>query len=146
MTNPPSPLILIAETEPEVVRCWPAFSELRPHLDRDAFVERWRAQHAEGYRIAYIADGERVAAVAGFRMLTTMAWGKIIYLDDLVAHPAKRGHGLGSALLQWLQALTRETGCAAIHLDTGYQRHAAHLAYLRNGFALDCHHLAWRVC
>jgi hypothetical protein len=32
-----------------------------------------------------------------------------------------------------------------VHLDTGYHRQAAHKAYLRNGFELNCHHLAWKV-
>jgi hypothetical protein len=31
-----------------------------------------------------------------------------------------------------------------VHLDTGYHRHLAHRAYLKNGFQIDCHHMAWR--
>jgi hypothetical protein len=33
----------------------------------------------------------------------------------------------------------------AAYLDTGYQRHLAHRAYLGNGFHIDCHHMAWPV-
>lgn len=135
-----------AETEADVRRCWPAFHELRPHLrSEDEFVARWRKQLDEGYRIVYVVEKGVVAAAAGYRFLRTMAWGHILYVDDLVALPAFQGAGLGSLLLQHLQAEARQAGCAAVHLDTGYQRYLAHRAYLRNGFHLHCHHMAWAV-
>ncbi len=138
--------VRIAHEEDEVRRCWPAFQELRPHIrSEEEFLERWRAQTREGYQIAYIEEGGRVPAAAGYRLMTTMAWGRIVYLDDLVAMETSRGTGLGTALLQWLQDETRRLGCDALHLDTGYQRHLAHKAYLRNGFLMDCMHLAWKV-
>jgi GNAT superfamily N-acetyltransferase len=131
--------------EDEVRRCWPVFEALRPQLDETEFLRRWRLQREEGYRIAFIeADGALVAA-AGFRLMHTMAWGKILYLDDLGALPGQQGRGWGSALLVWLQAEARRLQCEAVHLDTGYHRHAAHKAYLRNGFTLNCHHLAWKA-
>lgn len=77
--------------------------------------------------------------------MNTMAWGKIIYLDDLIALQDMRGRGFGSNLLVWLQERAREQKCDGVHLDTGYMRHAAHKAYLRNGFHLNCHHLAWEI-
>jgi GNAT superfamily N-acetyltransferase len=138
--------IRIASGEDEVRRCWPAFQELRPHLrSEEEFLRRWRAQAAEGYRIAYVAEGERVPAAAGYRLMSTMAWGRILYLDDLVAVAASQRTGLGTALLRFLQGEARRLGCEALHLDTGYHRHLAHRAYLRNGFHIDCLHLAWKV-
>jgi GNAT superfamily N-acetyltransferase len=74
-----------------------------------------------------------------------MAWGHVLYIDDLVALEAFHGAGLGTLLLQHLQAEARRAGCASVQLDTGYQRRLAHRAYLRNGFHLDCHHMAWPV-
>jgi GNAT superfamily N-acetyltransferase len=132
-----------ADDEASVRRCWAAFSELRPHLDEAEFIRRWQTQQAEGYRIIYIETSSGVVAAAGFRTLNTMAWGKIIYLDDLVALGSEHGRGWGTRLLQWLQKLAAQGGFSGVHLDTGYQRLAAHKAYLRNGFHLNCHHLAW---
>jgi GNAT superfamily N-acetyltransferase len=138
--------IRIARDEDEVRRCWPAFRELRPHLrSEEEFIARWRVQVGEGYQVAYIADGDRVPAAAGYRLMTTMAWGRILYLDDLVAMEASQGTGLGTALLKFLQDEARRLGCDAVHLDTGYHRHLAHRAYLRNGFRMDCMHLSWKV-
>jgi GNAT superfamily N-acetyltransferase len=145
--SPDSPYpVHTASEEDDVRRCWPAFHELRPHIrSEEEFVARWRAQAEEGYRIIYIEQDGRVPAAAGYRFLTTMAWGRILYLDDLVAMESSRGTGLGTALLRFLQDETRRLGCDALHLDTGYQRHFAHKAYMRNGFRMDCMHLAWKV-
>jgi N-acetylglutamate synthase-like GNAT family acetyltransferase len=138
-------LVLHADTEPLVRQCWSVFKELRPHLTEDEFMRRWRSQITEGYRIIYIAQADKIVAAAGFRPMTTLAWGKILYLDDLVAAEMDRGRGWGTVLLRWLQKTARQNGVDAVHLDTGYLRYAAHKAYLRNGFCLNCHHLAWEI-
>jgi GNAT superfamily N-acetyltransferase len=136
--------VRVARDENEVRRCWPAYKELRPHLrSEDELVERWRIQAREGFNIVYIPEGTTVPAAAGYRFLHTLAWGHILYIDDLVAVASRHRTGFGSTLLQYLQGEARRLGCDAVHLDTGYQRHLAHLAYLRNGFRFDCHHLAW---
>ena len=138
--------IRLAREEAEVRRCWPAYHELRPHLrSADELVDRWRVQLREGFQIIYIAEGDLVPAAAGYRLLNTLAWGRILYIDDLVALAVRHKQGLGTALVQFLQAEARRLGCDAVHLDSGYQRHLAHLAYLRNGFQLNCHHFAWTV-
>jgi GNAT superfamily N-acetyltransferase len=144
--SPTSADVRIAEDEAAVRRCWKAYKELRPHLRSEhELVERWRAQVQEGFRIVYIPDGDTVPAAAGYRFLHTLAWGHILYIDDLVAISTRHKSGLGTALLQYLQNEARQLGCDAVHLDTGYQRQLAHLAYLRNGFHFDCHHLAWEI-
>lgn len=136
----------VAKGEADVRKCWTAFRELRPHIPtEEEFVRRWHKQLNEGYQIVFVEEGDRVAAAAGYRFLHTMAWGHILYIDDLVALQAAHGTGLGTLLLQHLQKEAKERGCDAVHLDTGYQRHLAHRAYLRNGFRIDCHHMAWIV-
>jgi GNAT superfamily N-acetyltransferase len=138
--------VRIAREEGEVRRCWKAYKELRPHLrSEEELVERWRVQTREGFQIVYISDGEEVLAAAGYRFLNTLAWGHILYVDDLVALASHHKTGLGTILLKYLQQEARRLGCDAVHLDTGYQRHLAHLAYLRNGFRFNSHHLSWEV-
>lgn len=135
-----------ARDEREVRRCWPVFRELRLNIpDEEEYVARWKRQRDEAYQIVYIeVDGE-VRAVGGYRLVHSMAWGRILYLDDLGALAAHHGSGLGSAILAHLQAEAVRLGCEAVHLDTGYQRQKAHKAYLRNGFVLDSHHLQWKA-
>jgi N-acetylglutamate synthase-like GNAT family acetyltransferase len=113
--------IHIARIEADVRQCWLAFHELRPHLQsEDEFVERWRKQVEEGYQIIYVKDGDKVVAAAGYRFLNTMAWGHILYIDDLVALQTSQRTDLGTLLLQHLQNEARERGCEAVHVDTGY--------------------------
>jgi GNAT superfamily N-acetyltransferase len=140
------PKIQAAIDEKDVRRCWEPYKELRPHLRScEELVERWRVQSREGFQIIYIAEGEIAVAVAGYRFLNTLAWGRILYIDDLVALASRHKTGLGMALLKHLREEAKRKGCDAVHLDTGYHRHLAHLAYVRNGFRFDCHHLACPV-
>ncbi|MEH3075105.1 MAG: GNAT family N-acetyltransferase [Quadrisphaera sp.] len=135
--------VLRATDEQAVRRCFPAYRVLRPHLDEEEFVRRWRAQAPAGFEVVFVERDGDVAVVMGFRELTTMAWGRILYVDDLVALPEHRGQGLGALLLRYAQAQTVARGCAELHLDTGYARHDAHRSYLRNGFDMVCHHMSW---
>src|SRR4051794_32384543 len=91
--------VVRGRTEADVARCWPAMQELRPHLEScEEFLRRWRQQVTEGYRLAFIESERLVAAVAGYRLLHTMTYGRILNIDDLIALPQSRGRGLGSAL------------------------------------------------
>ena len=138
--------VRVAESEEEVRACWPPLARLRPNLaSANELVESWRAQTAEGYRVAYANDGALVGAAMGFRLLTTLAWGRILYVDDLAVTESSEGRGLAVALLNFIKDEAVLLGCAAVHLDSGYQRHRAHALYLRNGFALAAHHFAWPV-
>ncbi|MEU9094372.1 GNAT family N-acetyltransferase [Streptomyces sp. NPDC048428] len=135
-----------AETEQEIRRCWPVFRELRHNIpDEELYVDRWRQQRAEGYRISFLEREHEVLGIAGYRLVNSMAWGRIIYLDDLGVLEEKRGEGLGAALLEHVKKVAEGLDCEAVHLDTGYHRKRAHRTYLRNGFELESHHLKWEV-
>jgi GNAT superfamily N-acetyltransferase len=124
-----------------------ALRELRPHVPSVAeFVERVnRAQRPGGYRLvaSFAPDGgaEPVAA-AGFRRLHTLAWGDIIYVDDLVTMEAHRGRGHARRLLDWILAEARRIGCGAVHLDSAPHRHAAHRLYLGEGYVISSFHFS----
>lgn len=139
--------VTVAKTDQEVTACWEVYQELRPHVaGAREFLERYRRQALESFRLAYVQDDAKVVvAAAGYRIMHTMAWGRICYLDDLIVTSRLRGTGLGTTLLRFVQQQAVEMGCDSVHLDTGYQRHSAHRSYLRNGFDLVCHHLEWRA-
>lgn len=127
----------------EIAQCFEAFLELRPHLkDQNAFVDQVITQQQEGYTIAAIYENDAVVACIGYRQMTTLAWGKFIYIDDLITRAATRGKGYGGKLLRHVIDHAKELGCDQVHLDTGYGRHAAHRVYLDHGFTLNSHHLA----
>ena len=118
------------------------FAVLRPHLSKTQFMDQVRAQTAEGYRIVVIEQDAEIVAAAGYRVATFLAWGRVLYIDDLIAHPQRKRSGFGGALLDWLLDEGRRLGCTAAHLDTGHQRHDAHRLYLNKGFVLSSHHMS----
>ncbi len=78
--------------------------------------------------------------VAGFNIGEKLAWGKHIYIDDLVTNEQFRSTGAGAYLMTWFKAYAQEQGCGQIHLDSGVQRFAAHRFYLREHFNIASHH------
>jgi GNAT superfamily N-acetyltransferase len=137
--------IALAGTEADITRCFPVMAGLRPQLIAGEFVPRVLRQQAAGYRLAYLEDGGEVRAVAGFRYLDTLAWGRILYVDDLVTTPAQRSQGLGGRLFDWLVAQARENDCDQMHLDSGVQRFGAHRFYLARRMDIIAHHFALKL-
>lgn len=134
--------IINAVTDEEVRECFAVMAQLRPHLKEEEFVATVRGQEAEGYRMAFIRERGRAAAVIGFRRMTGLYFGRYIYVDDLVTDEAARSQGLGGKLLEWVCELAREEQCKRVELDSGVQRFAAHRFYLRHRMSISCHHFS----
>jgi len=135
--------INLAESDEAVRRCYPVMVQLRPHLSEPAFVEQVRRQQKRfDYCLAYAAERGKVTAVAGFRISECLAWGKFLYVDDLVTDSTHRSHGLGKRLFDWLVKRASEEGCDQLHLDSGVQRFEAHRFYLREQMHITSHHFA----
>lgn len=134
--------IRLATSDDDIAACFPVMQALRPHLVADEFVARIRQQEAAAYRLAFAEAAQGVAAVAGFRIGENLAWGRFLYVDDLVTDPAQRSKGLGKALLSWLKHYAAEQGCGQLHLDSGMQRKDAHRFYAREGMAATGYHFA----
>jgi GNAT superfamily N-acetyltransferase len=135
--------IWLAESDDDIRRCFPALKVLRPHLGEAGFVPQVRRQQQAGYCLLGLGGPEGPAmAAAGYRMLEFLAWGRVLYIDDLITLPEARGRGHGGRLLDWLIAEAVARGCDEVHLDSGYQRYDAHRLYLNKGFDLACHHFS----
>jgi ribosomal protein S18 acetylase RimI-like enzyme len=132
--------------EPEVARCYDAISELRPHLTPESFLAKAKRQMAHGYRLAAVhADQGPFPAVAGFRLLENLGWGRFLYVDDLVTRSSDRRAGHADSLVAFLLKLAEEENCDQLHLDSGHQRHDAHAFYLRMGLRITGHHFAVEI-
>ena len=137
--------IFLAKEDDEIQSCYPVMAELRPHVKPDEFISRVRRQmESAGYRLACLTDSE-VKAVAGFRISECLAWGKFLYVDDLVAQSDERSKGYGGALFDWLIEYAKGEDCDEFHLDSGVQRFAAHRFYLTKRMAIECHHFGLKL-
>lgn len=129
-------------TEQELNEAGRVLLQLRTGFELEELLQQVREQQQEGYQLAIAVLDEQVIGVAGFVINRKLAWGKHIYVDDLVTHADHRSTGAGKALMNWLRAYGREQGCEQLHLDSGVQRFGAHRFYLREGFDINSHHFA----
>ena len=137
--------IALAVGDEEIRSCYAVMSELRPHVSAEDFLPRVRRQmEIAGYKLAYLADGE-VKAVAGFRVSECLAWGRFMYVDDLVSKDGERSKGYGGQLFDWLVEYARGEGCDQFHLDSGVQRFAAHRFYLAKRMSIEAHHFGLKL-
>ncbi|MGK0289042.1 MAG: GNAT superfamily N-acetyltransferase [bacterium] len=136
--------IQFALVDDEILNCFPIMSLLRPHLAKNVFLEKVKKQqNLCNYHLAYIENEEEIIqAVVGFRFSEGLAWGKFVYIDDLVTDPDKRSKGYGAKLIDWVILFAKEHECDEIHLDSGVQRFDAHRFYLQKRFAIKSHHFS----
>lgn len=134
--------VRLAESDSDLERLVPVLLELRPGFDRDTLLAQIRTQRQEGFQLAWVEDAGEVLCVAGFVVGTKLAWGKHIYVDDLVTSARHRSKGAGATMIAWLKSHALGLGCRQLHLDSGVQRFGAHRFYLREGFDITSHHFA----
>lgn len=132
-----------AATDAEILRCFPLFHELRPHLREAEIVERVRRQEREhGYELVYREQAGRPVALAGYRVMEFLAWGRVFYVDDLVTARDARGAGHGGRVMDWLLAEAKRRDCAELHLDSGVHRFSAHRLYHSRRLEIHSHHFS----
>lgn len=137
------PAIQCAETPAQIRACYFVMHQLRPHLlNEQAFIDQVQRQIAQGYHLTYLQEEQGVKALVGFRFLEFLAWGKVLYIDDLITDANARKSGSASKLLQWVITQAKHKGCDQVHLDSGPARHDAHRLYLNHGFHIIGHHFA----
>jgi GNAT superfamily N-acetyltransferase len=133
----------------ETALAYSSMQELRPDLaSHDSLVERVNgAQRAEGYRLVgvFVEGQEEAVAVAGFRVQHNLAFGRFLYVDDLVTREACRGQGHAAALVRWLLEEAERQACIQFHLDSYVHRHVAHRFYLNQRMDIVAYHLARTV-
>ena len=129
--SPETIAIREVESDADIERCYAVMVQLRPHVPEDEFVMRVQRMRKEGYRLALAEHAGEVCALAGFRIFEMLARGRFMYVDDLITDSAKRSHGFGDALFDWLVVRAQEEGCELLDLDSGVHRFDAHRFYFR---------------
>lgn len=138
-------IIQLAESNEQILNCFPTMSQLRPHLLRDEFVDRIRQQMNSGYKLAFLETENRVVAVAGFRIFECLSWGKFLYVDDLVVDEFVRSQSYGEKLFQWLMEYAKQHDCQQLELDSGVQRFDAHRFYFRQRMSISGYHFSRKL-
>lgn len=126
----------------DLQRIAPVLLQLRTQYTAESLTRQIKQQLEQGYQLAYVEQEQTVICVAGFVIRESLAWGKHMYVDDLVTDASVRSSGAGRRMIEWLKSHARQQHCEQLHLDSGVQRYAAHRFYLREGFSINCHHFA----
>jgi GNAT superfamily N-acetyltransferase len=134
--------IKLADSDFDTIRCFPLMFQLRPHLTQQIFDEKVESQRQAGYRLVFIEDAGAVKAVAGFRILEMLAYGRFLYIDDLVTDETERSKGYGGGLFDWLVDYAKSQNCAELQLDSGVQRTLAHRFYFHKRMQISDFHFA----
>jgi GNAT superfamily N-acetyltransferase len=131
-----------ATTDEEIASTFSVMRQLRLHLAEDEYLETIKRMQRRGYRLAAVTECGETRCVAGFRIIEFLAYGKFLYVDDLVTAEDTRSGGHGKRMLDWLTSLAREEGCTQLQLDSGVQRHDAHRFYFREGMKISSYHFS----
>ena len=137
--------IIKIKTKDEIQACFIVLAQLRPHIKAEEFVERVLAQYQRGYQLAAVLDDNSIMAVAGYHVSENLAWGKFLYVEDLITNQKNRSQGFGKQLLDWLHNEAKNNHCDQLHLDSGVQRKDAHRFYEREGMTFASHHYVSQV-
>jgi ribosomal protein S18 acetylase RimI-like enzyme len=130
------------ESDLEIEQCLDVALVLRPHLKKESWGRTIREMVAnEKYTLKGIYDKGNIVSFVGYRIMTTLHSGNMIYIDDLCTLESHRGKGFGSILLSHVRTVAELKKMDAVVLDTGFDNHTAQKLYFKNGFELSAVHL-----
>jgi GNAT superfamily N-acetyltransferase len=140
---------LIQEIEaPASHLAYKAMLELRPKIGPEAlFADHVdKVLRPEGYRLAglFVEKDLYALAVAGFRIVHHLAWGKTLYCDDLGTRFEHRRKGYAGQLMNWMIDEAKRLHCDEFHLDSGVgeDRADAHRLYFNKRMRISAYHFS----
>lgn len=139
--------ILHAQSDADISHCFPVMQVLRPHLTgaEDLLVRVRQMQAQSDWSLIYVEDQGAPVACSGFRIADYLAYGKTLYVDDLICLESHRGKGYAESLMRWLESHARKEACAVLHLDSGTHRLPAHRFYHRLKLGITSFHFAKKL-
>lgn len=125
--------IIHCEDDDQIRAGFPIMRQLRPHLEEDAFCQQVRRQMQAGYRLAAARLEGEIVGVMGYRFNEDLAWGKTLYIDDLVVDENQRSRGIGDAFIKFAEQESARRNCETLRLCSGLEKESAHQFYQRVG-------------
>jgi GNAT superfamily N-acetyltransferase len=111
---------------------------LNPETPADVIMERLGAilaEHSHYHLVCAFSEGRMVGLAAAW--IATKIWcGRYLEIDNLVVDESHRSGGVGTRLIQHLEAWARTRECKILVLDSYTSNHASHRLYHRLGFEI----------
>lgn len=138
--------VKILSNDREIAASFSIMQQLRPHLKEETYLQRIRnLEKKHEYRLVAVLTQNNIVALAGFRIAENLAWGKYLYIDDLITDEKNRKKGYAQMLFEWLVKKAIAQHCQELHLDSGVQRFDAHRFYLKNQMMIRSHHFVMEL-
>lgn len=130
----------------EIEQCGEMVAQLRPNLNQ----EKWhrtiqKMMLAEKYKIVGLFNHGKIIAFAGFREMSSMQAGNIIYIDDLCTSESYRSTEIANKLLSFVNEIAVAANKDAIVLNTGFSNITAHKLRLNHSAKLLAFYLAYHI-
>lgn len=123
-------LIRELKTKNEFLEAFPVMKQLRTHLTKDTYLELvLEAQENDRYIMLALNDGTEIVAVAGYKPMTTLYYGRFVWVCDLVTDTNKRSKGYGEKLLTYIHEWAKKNNYDSVALSSGLNRIDAHRFY-----------------
>jgi GNAT superfamily N-acetyltransferase len=134
--------IALANSNEQILACYPVMAELRPHLKAGEFTALiTRLAQLTGLQLAFLED-DGIKAVAGFRLSEWLAGGKYLEIEDLVVEDGARSKGYGGRLFDWLVEFGKRNDCDQLRLVSNVKRVDAHRFYINKDMTLEAHYFS----
>ena len=130
------------ETVEAIESAYPLITELRPHFDKETFIAQVKRQQKVGYQLIGLKKETHWVALAGVRLSENLAWGRFLYVDDLVTKQSEQSKGCGQKIMAHIVGYAKQEGCEMVHLDSGVHRFGAHRFYIKQGMDIKSHHFS----
>jgi GNAT superfamily N-acetyltransferase len=136
--------VKLVSTESDLDKACRVLLLFRTNFSRETLLDQIQEQQENGFQLAFTELDGKAICVAGFVIGYKLAWGKHLYVDDLVTDEQHRSTGAGKLMMDWIKLYAKERGCGQIHLDSSVQpfRYTAHRFYLNQGFNIASHHFS----
>ena len=95
--------VQIADTDDKIMKCWDVIFELRPHLNKEEFLNKTKQILSENVMMVFIEEKNMAVAAGVFRVNYFYHRGKNIYIDDLTTLLEYRSKGYGKQILVWIK-------------------------------------------
>lgn len=129
----------------ELTRIFPLIRLLNPHMEEAEFLKLLPEMLPLGYGCVAALEGESMVGLCGF-WRRTQFWNRhSLQLDNLIVAESHRGSGLGSQLMQYIEALARREHRHMLVLDSYVHNHPSHKLYFREGYVIEGYHFTKKL-
>ncbi|WP_226579780.1 GNAT family N-acetyltransferase [Halobacillus litoralis] len=118
------------ENEIDIRSAYSVMKELRTHLDEETYVDLVKeAGKVDRYHLYGLFLNNELFSVIGFKEMTTLYYGRFVWVCDLVTKKSVRSNGYGKELLNFVEKWAAGNGYETVALSSGLSRKSAHRFY-----------------